>query len=222
MFQVKICGITNAEDARLASAAGADAIGLNFYAKSRRYVDPRSAQQIAAAAGDAVKIVGLFVNSSADEIKAIRDVVPLDIIQLHGDETPELLAEIEEAAVLRAFRYGDNGVKPIAEYLDRCGELDCVPDAVLIDAHVAGQFGGTGQRVDWQRLAEQRGEIIDRPWILAGGLTPDNVAEAIQLLQPHGVDVSSGVELASLPDSPPRKDATRVRAFVATATEALR
>jgi phosphoribosylanthranilate isomerase len=221
MFRIKICGITTAEDARLARDAGADAIGLNFYAKSRRYVDPSLAQTIAREVSGDVTIVGLFVNSSAEEIATVSSAVSLDVIQLHGDEPPELLVELGSARILRAFRYGSAGMRPIAEYLERCGKLGCMPKGLLIDAHAAGKYGGTGKRVDWQRLAGKRMALPDVPLILAGGLRPENVAEAIHIVQPDGVDVSSGVELQEAVGESPRKSASQVRAFVAAASDAL-
>ena len=221
MFRIKICGITTIHDGQFAATAGADAIGLNFYAKSRRYVDPQKASEIASNVPQGTAIVGLFVNSSAAAISEVNEAVPLSVIQLHGDEPPELLAELRWAPVLRAFRFGPEGIKPIAEYLDRCDQLDVMPQAVLIDAYDAGKFGGTGKQADWQRLADERSSLPDVPLILAGGLTPDNVAEAIRIVQPHGVDVSSGVEGATVEDESPRKDSDLVSRFVAAAEAAL-
>ena len=221
MFQTKICGITTIDDGRLAVGAGADAIGLNFYDKSRRYVDPESAAEIARDVAGDVTVVGLFVNSSTDAIREVNEVVPLDVIQLHGDEPPELLAELMDKTILRAFRYGPEGMRPIAEYLEQCDRLDCLPLAVLIDAHSAGEYGGTGKQADWPRLADERAALGEKRLILAGGLTPDNVAEAIRIVRPHGVDVSSGVEMQATQGEQPRKDAALVRKFVTEAKAAL-
>jgi phosphoribosylanthranilate isomerase len=222
MFQIKICGITSAADAQLAKQAGADAIGLNFYSQSRRYIDPQTASSIAIAISPDIAKIGLFVNASVEQIREVQEIVPLDMIQLHGDEPPEFLSQLAGTPILRAFRFGPDGILPIAEYLEQCDRLSCMPQAILIDAYAKGQFGGTGIQVDWQRLAEQRAKLpVDLPCILAGGLTAANVAEAIQVVQPHGVDVSSGVEQAADGDAPPRKDASQVQAFVSAASAAL-
>ncbi|MCG8583785.1 MAG: phosphoribosylanthranilate isomerase [Pirellulales bacterium] len=218
MFRVKICGITNVEDARMAVDAGADAIGLNFYAKSRRYVEPQLAAEIAHSISQNTTVVGLFVNSSVDEINAIRDRVPIDVVQLHGDESPELLRELDSNRILRALRFGTEGIRPLVDYLKRCEQLNCLPGAVLIDAYAEGAYGGTGQKLDWQRLARERRDLPDLPLILAGGLSPDNVAEAIRVVGPHGVDVSSGVETESNSQQNTRKNAAKVHAFVAAAS----
>ena len=219
MFRIKICGITTPDDARLAQEAGADAIGLNFYEKSRRYVDPQVAKAIVSELSQGTTSVGLFVNCSAEVIREVNEIVPLDVIQLHGDEPPQLLRELAGLTILRAFRFGPEGMKPIAEYLDACNTLACMPQGVLIDAYAQGAYGGTGKQADWQRLSAERSELPALPLILAGGLTAENVADAIQVVRPAGVDVSSGVEMPTESVKRTAKDATLVTRFVAEASQ---
>jgi phosphoribosylanthranilate isomerase len=199
---VKICGITSEADARAALASGADALGLNFYAGSPRYVALPQAAAIAKAIGTRALKVGLFVNASADEINAVDDTIGLDLIQLHGDESPEFCAPWP-SRVIKACR------------VHTAADVDCLARyagvrMLLIDAAVTGAYGGTGVRADWHlaRAAKRHGV----PVLLAGGLTPENVAEAVRVVAPFGVDVASGVEFA-----PGRKDAAKMRAFVAAA-----
>ena len=177
----KICGITRIEDALLAAEAGADAIGLVFYDKSPRAVDVRQARAILAALPPFVTSVGLFVNASRCFIGEVLDAVPLDLLQFHGDETPE-----------------------------QC-EGHGRPWFKALDAYVPGVPGGTGERFDWKLIPAD----LPRPLILAGGLTPDNVAEAIASVRPYGVDVSGGVEA-----SRGIKDAAKVAAFIQRVREA--
>ncbi len=217
MFRIKICGITSEADARAAADAGADAVGLNFFRKSRRFLEPVAARQIAAVVPAEVVRVGVFVNSTADEIVKTVDAVGLDYVQLHGDEPPMLLAKLSSGVkIVRAFRCGSDGLSPLARYLDECRTLGRVPDAALIDADAGADYGGSGQPADWTRIAQDRAQLGDVPLILAGGLTPENVAAAIAAVRPDGVDVASGVEI-----QPGQKDATLVRRFVAAARAAL-
>lgn len=221
MFRVKICGITEPGDALAAADAGADAIGLNFFAGSKRYVDVARAAEIAAAAPPRVIKAGVFVNAKLDIILDTRDAVGLHLIQLHGDEPPELLAELKQASagamlVLRAFRLGPRGLSEVQEYLARCEQLDCVPALVLLDAYAAGSFGGTGETCDWRAAAHYHALKNAPPLVLAGGLTPDNIAAAIRAVRPFAVDTASGVEL-----SPGLKDTTKLRHFIAEAMKEL-
>ncbi|MEX0641511.1 MAG: phosphoribosylanthranilate isomerase, partial [Pirellulales bacterium] len=142
MFTIKICGITSAADARLAVDAGADAIGINFYAASPRFVPPEQALHIAAAATGVVR-VGVFVNADAETVCGVFDGVSLDAIQLHGDEPPEFLTQLGRRPVMRAFLVGADGLRLVREYLNECRALGVLPRAVLLDAHVPGEFGGT-------------------------------------------------------------------------------
>jgi len=219
MFRAKICGITSVEDALMVAEAGADAVGLNFYPKSSRYLRPEPAERIVAALPPTVVKVGLFVNAAAGHVRGTQQRLGLDLVQLHGDEPPEYLAELGQVPLMRAFRVDSAGLEPVYDYLRQCRRLGCLPRLLLIDAHVKGVYGGSGEVADWQLLgtyAEDRREGPLPPLVLAGGLTPDNVAEAIQRVRPAAVDVASGVE-----SSPPHKDPRRVAAFVTAAREAL-
>jgi phosphoribosylanthranilate isomerase len=214
---VKICGIRTVEAALMAAEAGADAIGLNFYEKSPRVVAPAVAAEIVsrlrALPGGAVELVGVFVNHSADEIRAIAKRCGLRAVQLHGDEPPELVAELAaEFRVVKAFRVGDEGLEGLARHLDACRRLGTTPWACLIDAKVEGMYGGTGHTIPWEKRSREYQTAAWPPLILAGGLRPDNVAEAIRVVRPWGVDVASGVE-----SSLACKDATLVRQFVQNA-----
>jgi len=215
MFRVKICGITNLDDARIAAAAGADAIGLNFYSQSPRFCPLERAQQIAGAVPKTICRVGVFVNATAEEIRRTVNTVGLDLVQLHGDEPPELLRELRGLPVLRAFRV-EGDLSAIPAYLHTCHRLMCLPRMLMLDARRSGQYGGTGATLDWQALAAQRPQLCGMPLVLAGGLKPDNVAAAIAAVRPWAVDTASGVEA-----SPGKKSQPLVCEFVAAAKAAL-
>jgi len=215
MFRVKICGITRAEDARAAAEAGADAIGLNFYSASKRYCPPERAKEIASETPAWVCKVGVFVGATAEEIRRICRQVPLDVIQLHGDETPELLRTLRPLPLIKALPFAGTA-EPIAEFLLACHQQQALPRMLLVDAATGGRFGGTGEAIDWSLFASQRPKLSGMPLILAGGLTPDNVATAIRATHPWAVDVASGVESA-----PGKKSPELVRAFVAQAHQAF-
>jgi phosphoribosylanthranilate isomerase len=218
MFRVKICGVTTPEDARTAAEAGADAVGLNFYPKSPRYLAPEAARAVAGAVPRGVVKVGLFVNAPVEEVCRAFDGLGLDLVQLHGDEPPQVLADLEGRPVMRAFRLGPEGMLPVGEYLGQCEQLGRMPELVLLDAFRKGAYGGTGEVADWSAAKTYR-PVGDRPLpplVLAGGLTPENVAEAIRTVRPAAVDTASGVESA-----PGRKDPELVRRFVRAAIEAL-
>ena len=216
LFRVKICGITNADDAAIASDAGADAVGLNFFPKSPRYLSIDRALAVAdALTGRAVLKVGLFVNHPADEVCRIAERLGLDFVQLHGDEPPELLAQLGGRPVMRAFRVGPAGLGPVCDYLERCRQLHAMPALVLLDSYSQSVYGGSGQAADWSTLAQYA--RADRPpLVLAGGLNPENVAAAIDAVHPVAVDVASGVEAR-----PGRKDPELVAQFVSRARAAL-
>ncbi len=216
MFRIKICGITRAEDARHAAAAGADAIGLNFYAKSPRFVEIDLAREIAGTVGADVAKVGVFVNSSVDDVRRIGNAVGLDMIQVHGDEPPEFLSELGERPIIRAFRCRSEGLGPVREYLRACRRQGSMPMAVLLDAFDPGQYGGTGKVVDWPAVAGARKELGVENVVLAGGLRPDNVRDAILQAMPSAVDTASGVE-----SSPGMKDPRLVERFVESARDAF-
>jgi phosphoribosylanthranilate isomerase len=214
-WRVKICGVTCAEDALAVAAAGADAIGLNFYPQSRRYVEPGQAASILAAVPAGLWKVGVFVNATAEQIHGISQYLALDLVQLHGDEPPELLTELGTRPIVRAFRCGPAGLAPAAAYLQRCQTLGVLPEFILLDAFHPAQYGGTGRTLDWGSLQSEIARLGDVRWVLAGGLTPDNVADAIRRLRPAGVDTASGVERAG-----GRKDPQRMHEFVQAALAA--
>ena len=216
MFRVKICGITRPEDALAAAAAGADAIGLNFYSRSTRFVGQEQARRIAAVVPAGVVRVGVFVNASAEEIVQTFVGTPLDLVQLHGDEPPELVCRLGDRPVVRVFRVGQGGLAAALEYLDRCHHLGTTPRLVLADAAAGQAYGGTGEVADWSALRGYPVADWHPPLILAGGLTPENVADAIRAVRPAGVDTASGVEA-----SPGVKDHELIRRFVEAARAAL-
>lgn len=194
----KICGITRIEDALAAVAAGADAIGLVFYAKSPRAVSVQQARAIIAALPPFVTTVGLFVDASRCELGEILDAVPLDLLQFHGDETPSACDGFHRPYI-KALRVkpGDDIAAQVAMYKNASG--------VLLDTYVPGIPGGTGEAFDWSLVPAQ----LSKPVILAGGLTAENVAQAITQVRPYAVDVSGGVESAK-----GIKDAAKISAFM--------
>lgn len=195
--RVKVCGITTVEDAQAVVAAGADALGFVFYHKSPRYVDPARVADIVATLPPFVTTVGLFVNAGERTIRETMTAARLDVVQLHGDESPQDCV-ISPLRTIKALRVKD------AESL--AGAAGYPVSALLLDAWSDDAYGGTGQRFDWQLVRQLGG---DRPIILAGGLTPGNVAAAVATVNPYAVDVSSGVEL-----SPGRKDINKVKEFI--------
>lgn len=198
MTKIKICGIKTIPDALAAVNAGADLIGFNFYPKSPRYVDVGMCRNIMSVMRQIGKVtcVGVFVNASIAEILATMDTLGLNLAQLHGDETPEMLKALNGKA-FKAFR-------GIPESVD--GFVRSESPAFLVDASVKGVYGGSGVTVDWNSAAELAKKY---PLLLAGGLTPENVAEAVSRVKPWGVDVASGVESA-----PGKKDAGNMVQFV--------
>ncbi len=199
MIRVKICGVTSVEDALMAVAAGADAIGLNFCRSSPRCVPVDVAAAIAAALPPRVCRVGVFVDAPRDEVQSIAARVGLDALQFHGSESAELCAGWDRKTI-KAVRVRDG------ETLARAAAY--AVDFILADAYVEGRLGGTGQRVPPAWLAGVPAHRL----ILAGGLTPDNVAEAVRLVRPAAVDVASGVERL-----PGIKDPEKVGRFIANA-----
>lgn len=194
----KICGITRIEDALSAVEAGADAIGLVFYAKSPRAVSVQQARAIIAALPPFVTTVGLFVDASRCELGEILDAVPLDLLQFHGDETPAACDGFHRPYI-KALRVkpGDDIAVQVALYKNASG--------VLLDTYVPGIPGGTGEAFDWSLVPAQ----LSKPVILAGGLTAENVSQAITQVRPYAVDVSGGVESAK-----GIKDAAKINAFM--------
>jgi len=215
-FQIKICGLTRAHDALWAVGAGAEAIGLNFYNRSPRYIWPEDARQVIQLLPPEVVKVGVFVNAEAEEICQLFDSLGLDWIQLHGDEPPGLLRKLGDRPVIRAFRLGPEGLAPVVEYLEQCGHVGRMPEWVLLDGYSPDQYGGTGRSPQWDLCQEYRGMKGLPPLVLAGGLTPSNVGDAIRSVRPIAVDTASGVEV-----SPGRKDPSLVAAFIQAAREAF-
>lgn len=193
VFRIKICGIRSTDEARMVQQAGADAIGLNFHPASVRYVSPDTAAKIGAEI-EGVARVGLFVDAAAAEIQSIVQRVPLDYLQLHGDEPPELIAELPDVPVIKAFRWRDPDLSSIYAYADECQRQQTPLAAVLVDAFVPHAAGGTGHALDWRRLAVSIDRSRSLKLILAGGLDGNNVAAAIRTVRPDAVDCASGVE----------------------------
>lgn len=204
MTKVKICGITTGADAHMAVAAGADMIGLNFYPPSPRYVTPEQAQAIVARLPADVPAVGVFVNASLDEVIRVAQTSGVQIVQLHGDESPAMCQQLPWR-IVKTFRFTDQ-VQPEMMRQYRV-------EAFLIEGFHATVYGGGGAQADWPRVAalHHYGRII-----LAGGLTPENVREAIRIVHPYAVDVCSGVEA-----TPGTKDWLKVEAFIHNAKDAV-
>ena len=200
---VKICGVTTAEDAAMAVAAGADAIGVNFWPGSKRFVEPEAARDVLAAVPATVLKVGVFVDAPVEEVERHLDELELDRAQLHGDESPALFDRLDRR-LIRVVRVRDESSFD--------GEAGWSPALWLYDAYVES-FGGAGVVAPWSLIAAR----ARRPFLLAGGLTPDNVAKAVAQTRPDGVDVASGVE-----SSARKKDPAKVAAFIAAARGAGR
>ncbi|WP_417597554.1 phosphoribosylanthranilate isomerase [Pararhodobacter oceanensis] len=208
-IQVKICGLTKPQDMEAVAAAGASYAGLNFFPKSPRYVSGALAREISLAAPVGLARVGLFVNADDAQLDAVLAEVPLDFLQLHGAETPERIEEIRA-------RYGLPLIKAVgvadAEDVSKLSDYARHADMLLVDAKPpknAELPGGNGLTFDWRLIAGRRWSV---PWMLAGGLTPDNVAQAVKLTGARMVDVASGVESA-----PGVKDAALIARFTAAA-----
>jgi phosphoribosylanthranilate isomerase len=210
--RIKICGITRVEDAIAAAELGADAIGLNFYPKSRRYVSPEASRDILRNLPPFVDPVALFVNEPLSEVIArVRELLAVRTVQIHAD-APEPIPRVPCQFIV-AFAVRDPGsLAEIEGYLSKCRDCGQMPAAILVDAHVPGEYGGTGQVAPWRLLADFRPEV---PLILAGGLTPENVAEAVRIVRPYSVDVASGVE-----SGPGQKDREKMRRFIAAVRQA--
>ncbi|HTU93791.1 MAG TPA: phosphoribosylanthranilate isomerase [Gemmataceae bacterium] len=210
--RVKICGVTTEVDARQAALLGADAIGLNFYEGSPRCVGSGAVPAILQELPPFVAAVGVFADKPMREVfEFLHGLRRINIIQWHGKNRE--LTDCSPYYLISAFPVRDAaGLQAIQRYLDACRVSGRMPSALLLDGHASGQHGGTGKTAPWDLLASFRPGV---PIILAGGLTADNVAEAIRIVRPYGVDVASGVESA-----PGRKDADKMRRFLANAREA--
>jgi len=200
MTRVKVCGITNLVDALAALEAGADMLGFNFYVRSPRYITPAAARSIIEQIPLGISCVGVFVNESTPaEVERIAREAGLGSVQLHGDESPEYCQSLHGLQTIKALRVGADYNVETAVAFDT--------DAILLDAYVRGERGGTGHTFDWTLAALTRERVPKL--LLAGGLTPDNVAAAIAAVRPYAVDVCSGVET-----SPGRKSPELIRRFV--------
>ncbi|MFQ5817326.1 MAG: phosphoribosylanthranilate isomerase [Terriglobia bacterium] len=199
MVRVKVCGITNRGDALAASEAGADALGFNFYRGSPRYIAPEDVERIVAALPPFVTPVGVFVNESRHVVQSLAAQCAIRTVQLHGDELPADVAALAPLAVIKTFAVGPRWRPQMLKNYQAC-------DAFLLDTRVKGKRGGTGKRFDWQQA--RRAKVYGRV-ILAGGLTLENIEEAIASVKPYGVDVCTGVERR-----PGKKDLRRLRDFI--------
>ncbi len=205
---IKICGITDTKTAVAIADLGADAIGLNFYAPSPRCVSVEAAADIVAAVNGRVQPVGVFVNHSIAEIRRICETCQIGTVQLHGDEGPDVAADLLGLQIIRAFRVGSDGLDAVAAELEAYERLGVPLMAGLVDARVDGSYGGTGLTAPWDLVARDWLPVWP-PLILAGGLNSRNVADGIAAVRPWGVDVAGGVESA-----PGVKDLGLVREFV--------
>ena len=200
MVRIKICGITNIEDALLSVDLGASALGFVFYKGSKRYIKPDNAQSIISKLPPFVTTVGVFANQELEEIKKIKGKAGFDAFQLHGDESPDFCMELE-GKVIKAIRVKDSiDPKVIESYPTQ---------AILIDNYSTEAYGGTGETFGWEIL---KGFDTSKKIVLSGGLTPENVAQAIRIVNPYAVDVSTGVEA-----SPGKKNPDKLKRFIEAA-----
>jgi phosphoribosylanthranilate isomerase len=206
--RVKHCGIARVEDAALAVEAGAWALGMIFWPRSPRACPPDVAVEIGRRHRRQAELAGVFVNPTLDEVAALADMVPLSLIQLHGEEGPSFCAEVARRTGARVIKAARIRSKAELQALQAFRSVDFH----LVDAHVEGLRGGTGQTVDWALLEGRQSEV---PLILSGGLTPDNVGEAVRIVGPYGVDVASGTEA-----EPGIKDPEKLLAFNAAVAAA--
>lgn len=209
MVKVKICGITNTEDALWAASLGADYIGLNFYKNSLRNISVENARNIVEKLPHFVLPVGVFVDEDENKIQKVAKKTNIRIIQLHGNETPEKCRRIKEVLslpIIKAFKVKDESIiETIRDYLQDI-------DYILLDTHVEGMEGGTGEVFNWDIAVKVSKEYCNKPLFLAGGITPENVTSAIEKVLPYGIDVASGVER-----SPRRKDYDKMRSLILSA-----
>ena len=219
MFRIKVCGVTSADDAALAVEAGADAVGINFFRGSIRYVPPLSAAPIVEAVRGRAIAVAVFVNEAPEKIAEICGEAGIGVVQLSGLEPADSAARIRFPVIRAVHLRSGPGIEPFWNY--PCSSF-------LLDAAVPGKYGGTGITLDWGDLGKTIGgphvrfgsddlSTSGRPWMLAGGLTPGNVTEAIMTARPFGVDVASGVEAA-----PGKKDRKKMKDFVDNAKEGFK
>ncbi|MBW2648816.1 MAG: phosphoribosylanthranilate isomerase [Deltaproteobacteria bacterium] len=203
MIEIKICGITNLDDALAVYENGADALGFIFYPKSPRYISPEKAKKIIENIPREITRVGVFVNHRAREVKGIIEFCGLNLVQLHGNETPEYCRQFPESIVIKSFSpRTDDDLQTLKDYPVK---------AILVDAHDPGLYGGTGKTSNWELASKIRDS---HPLILSGGLNIDNIMDAIDTVHPHAVDINSGVE-----SSPGKKDHDKVRKIIEIARQ---
>ena len=200
-MRIKICGITRPEDAEQALALGADTVGCVFHAASARHVTAEIAQDIRVAVGDAGTLVGLFVDPTVDQVQAVLDRIALDVLQFHGEESPAFCEQFQRPYLKAVAMSPDVDLMAV-------NSAYCSARGLLVDSAHEGQFGGTGHRFDWEWIDAG----LEKRLMLAGGLTADNVGDAIRQVRPAAVDVSSGVEKKK-----GIKDCDRMRAFIEAA-----
>lgn len=199
MTKVKICGITNPDDAFMSAACGADFLGFVFYKGSQRFITPQIAKKIIETLPPSVLKVGVFVNEEASCVREIAKVCSLDFLQFHGDESQAYINAFKAFRIIKAFRVKDSSFLTELESFD--------PELFLFDTFKKEAFGGTGQTFDWHLLESLK--ELKKHFIVSGGLTPENVTGLIERIQPFGVDVSSGVE-----KSPGKKNCELVKKFI--------
>ncbi len=226
LFRTKICGVKSAAAIHACAGANVDAIGLNFFPQSKRYIRPDAAADLVPLLPDKMTRVGLFVNAPLETVVTTASQLTLDLIQLHGNEDAEYVARLyavnqlggepDAPRYIRAFRFGVSGLEPVVAFLEATSRIGHPPLSVLIDADVPGEYGGTGVVADWARLAQEKEAIGKTKLILAGGLTPTNVCDAIESVCPDGVDTASGVE-----NSAGEKRGDLCKQFVDRANEAF-
>ena len=222
MFRTKICGITSVDDCQVCIDAGAEAIGLNFYPPSTRFLDASEtvAAEISQHSQGQLSTVGLWVNTDIKEIVGTAESLNLNYIQLHGDEDPAYIKRLASLLgtkrILKAFRLGRHDAAYILDFVSACEIFGVRLAAIIVDAYDPENYGGTGKTLDWKSFNQLNPLLEGYPLILAGGLSGSNVTEAIQAANPYGIDVASGVE-----SEPGRKDPEKVKAFVANAIAAL-
>ncbi len=199
--RVKVCGITSVADALMVSAAGADALGLVFYPKSKRNIGIEQAAEICKVVPPFVTTVGLFLDAEASFVREVLASMSLSLLQFHGSESPSYCAQFKHPYLKAVGMQGIAASGGFEAYADQYPEAQ----GFLVDSHAPGAAGGTGETFDWTRVPQN----YPKPIILAGGLSPENVAEAVRISRVYAVDVSSGVEI-----SPGIKDAAKVQAFI--------
>ncbi|MFH1888647.1 MAG: phosphoribosylanthranilate isomerase [Candidatus Omnitrophota bacterium] len=199
MVKVKICGITNLDDALDSMDAGCDALGFVFYKKSPRYIIPEKASRITAQLPSSVLKVGVFVNTREDSVRRIAKMCNLDMLQFHGDESPEFCVKFHDYKVIKAFRVRDK--------INLKDTLDYETFAYLFDTFSKSRIGGTGKKFNWTLVRQL--DAFNKPIFLSGGLNAENVAEAIKQVRPDWIDVSSAVEI-----KPGKKDRKKVKKFI--------